>query len=132
MIIEEALVAYLTGYAGLSALIGTRLYPLRLPENPTYGAVTYHRISGPRVQSHSGPSGLAYPRFQFDCYATSYLGAKNVATQVRIALDGFKGTMGGTSGVAVSSALSQNDRDFYDPATRTWRVSTDFIIGHAE
>ena len=38
MIIEEALVAYLTGYAGLSALIGTRLYPLRLPENPTYGA----------------------------------------------------------------------------------------------
>lgn len=129
MIIEEAIVAYLTTYSGLSALISTRLYPLRLPENPTYPAVTYQRISGPRVQSHSGPSGLAFPRFQFDCYGTSYLGSKAVEKQVRAALEGYKGTMGM---VNVSSALSQDDRDFYDPNTRIWRVSIDFIIGHEE
>ena len=132
MIIEEALVTYLTGYAGLTALIGTRVHPLRLPETPTYGAVTYQRISAPRIQSHTGSSALAFPRFQFDCYATTYLGAKRVAEQLRLALDGFKGTMGGATGVAVGSSLSQSDRDFYDPATRTWRVSIDFIIGHTE
>lgn len=130
MIIEEALKSYLTGYAGLTALISTRVYPLRLPESPTYPSVTYQRISAPRIHSHSGPSGLAFPRFQFDCYSPTYLGAKAVATQVRLALDGYTGTMGG--GVSVGSSLLQDDRDFYDTATRIWRVSIDFIIGHTE
>lgn len=129
MIIEEGLVAYLTAYAGLSSLIGTRISPLRLPENVTYPALTYQRISSQRVQSQSGSSKLAFPRFQFDCYAKTYLAAKNVSAQLRAALDGFKGTMGD---VPVGSSLSQSDRDFYDPNTRIWRVSIDFVIGHEE
>ena len=132
MIIEEAITAHLTTTAGLAALIGTRVSPLRLPENPTYPVVTYQRISAPRIQSHTGPSGLAYPRFQFDCYATTYLRAKHVAEQVRLALDGYVGTMGGAAGVPVSSSLIQSDRDDYDPTTRIWRISLDFIIGHQE
>lgn len=132
MIIEEALYSYLSGYAGLSARIGTRLYPLRLPENVTYDAATYQRISGPRVHSHSGASGLAAPRFQLDCYSETYLGAKNTAAQVRIALDGYKGTMGGAGGVSVQSCLVQDDRDFYDADLRVYRVSLDVVIEHAE
>lgn len=124
MFIEEGLTTYLC-----SGLGHTRIYPLRLPENPSYPSVTYTRITTERIQSHDGPSGLAYPRFQIDSYSTTYSGAKHSANQVRALLDGYKGSMGT---VAVSSCLSQNDRDFYDSITRVWRVSTDYIIGHAE
>ncbi len=129
MIIEEALRTYVIGVTAVSALIGSRFYPLRIPENPTYPAVTYQRISGPRIRSHTGPSNLAYPRFQLDCYGATYLSAKASATALRVALDGYKGLMGT---VAVGSVLLMDDRDDYDPATRIWRVSLDFIIGHQE
>lgn len=129
MIIEEGLSAYVTAVTAVQALIVARFYPLRLPENPTYPAATYQRISGPRVHSQTGPSQLAYPRFQLDCYASTYLGAKAVAGALRVALDGYKGLMGT---VAVGSVLFMDDRDFYDPATRIWRVSMDIIVGHTE
>lgn len=129
MIIEEGLVAYIPTVTAVHALIVARFYPLRLPENPTYPAVTYQRISTPRIHAHTGPSHLAYPRFQLDCYATTYLGAKAVATAIRVALDGYKGLMGA---VDVQECTVIDERDFYDPATRIWRISLDSIIGHQE
>lgn len=120
MILEEALKAFITL---------APLYPLRLPENPQYPAITYQRISAPRVQSHDGSSGLVYARYQFSCYSETFLEARQTLNSLREQLDGYKGTMGT---VLVSSCLSQTDRDFYDADTRIWRSVIDFIIGYAE
>ncbi len=45
MSVETDVYAAITNDAGLAALIGTRLYPLALPENATYPAATYSVIS---------------------------------------------------------------------------------------
>jgi hypothetical protein len=128
-VIEEALAAKVTGTTAISALIGSRYYPIRLPERVTYPAVQYQRISGPRVRSHTGPSSLAHPRFQLTVWATSYASAKAVATQLRIALDGFKGTL---SGIRVDEIRLESDRDDYDEGTNLYRIDLDFIIWHQE
>jgi hypothetical protein len=134
VLIEEALVAYLTTHPGLSALIGTRLYPRPLPQRPTLPAVTYFRVSGPRDLAHDGPVGLAHPRFQFDCWGADTLAAIQTANQLRLALDGFSGLMGGVGGVEVHLAEVVGDHDDPSPApdpARARRI-VDVKITHEE
>lgn len=132
MSIEAALVAELKAHAGLAALIGTRIYPLKLPQSATFPAVTYQRISGPRVSCMGGDS-LAHPRFQFDCWATGYLDALDVAAQVRAALQRTSGTIGSGSNTASGVAIYLiNEIDDYEPDTEYYRVTLDFIVWHEE
>jgi len=80
-----------------------------------------------------GPTGLARPVFQVTAWAADYLAAKNVATQVRKALDCYEGQMGGSSGVWAGVAML-NDVDMVDNATDppTYYVPADFVIWHQE
>lgn len=88
--IEEAFFELLTTDPGLSALIGNRLFPVQLPEQVIKPAISYDRISGPRMMSHQGPSGTANPRYQFNCWGDTYAQSKRVADQLRFALDGLQ------------------------------------------
>jgi hypothetical protein len=90
--IEEGIVYRLKNYSGLSALVGDRIYPLKLPQGVILPAVTYQRISTPRVITHDqGTGGLAMPRFQFSAYDDGYSSVKAVIKQIREALNGYKG-----------------------------------------
>lgn len=123
--IEEALVWMLTHDSGVVAINGARVYPMRLPIDPTFPAITYQRITGDRVRSHSGPSGLASPLFQINCWggptsvASAYLAAKRLARAVRIALDGFKGS---ANGQEIHGLFVEDDRDDQDPERGIERV----------
>lgn len=124
--LESVLYTYLTGYAGLVALVGTRVYPVQLPQEATLPALTYQRISGPRTHTQNGVSILARPRIQVDCWASSYAGAKAVATQVRLALDGHK-----AAGEVWASVLD-NDIDDLDAETGRYRVIMDVLFWYQE
>jgi len=128
--IEQTLATYLKAYAGLAALIGTRIYPLVLPQNPDGGpptlpACTFQRISGARAHNQNGRTLLARPRIQIDCWAATYSAAKGVAAQVRAALDGHQG-----AGDAWGSYVDA-DLDDYDADTGRYRVVVDVVIIHA-
>lgn len=131
MSIEEALYARLSGAAAITELTSTRIYPYKLPQNPIMPAITYQRVSTSRYHTHdtSGASGLARPRFQFDCYASSYLGAKQLVEALRGVLEGFNGYVGAQR---IQGALSQNETDFYEDVTGLYRRSIDFMIHHQE
>ena len=127
--IEEGFVTHLSGVAALVDLIGNRIYPMHLPEGVDMPAITYQRISGNRMRSHSGPSGTANPRYTFTCWAETYGGAKAVADQLRFILDGFNGAMGG---VDVQAGLVEDDRDDFDTQLELYQVQVDAILWHAE
>lgn len=130
--IESALRALVLADSAVSALIGTRLYPQKLPQDPTYPAATYQRIDGPRLYDHGGATGLAEGRFQFDVWATTYSSAKAVAAAVRAALSGYSGTTGGVE-IAFIRCLSESDR--YEPQegdTGDRGVSMDFWAQYTE
>lgn len=132
MTINEALYGYLSGYAGLVALIATRAYSLVAPQNVTKPYVRFQRIDTPREYSHQGYSGLAHPRFQFSVFAETPESAKAVVDQVRTALQGYVGTMGGSGGVTVQAAMVVDERDNYEPDTKLYREDIDVILWHAE
>ncbi len=132
MIIEEALAYHLLNDAVVSALAGDRGYPQVIPQEAALPAWAYQRISGPRLLAHDGPTGLASPRFQITCTGNTYGEAKGLCNAIRVALDGYKGLMGGASGVQVESAGVENEIDGYNQATGKQTVRLDLLIWHKE
>ena len=131
MKIEEALYAHLKAHTGLSSLVGTRIYPLVLPQNPALPAVTYQKISraGERVMNNS-TTLVVRTRFQISCWATSYSNAKDVAEQVKLALQDYSGLMGGAGGVQVLDVNVVGEQDIYEPDTGIYHLPVDVMIYH--
>lgn len=127
--IEQGLVTYLLLDAGLIAIIGNRLHDDVLPQSPTVPALVWQRISTPREYSHSGSSHLAMPRFQFSCWATTRLGAINLANALKGALDAYSGAMGSET---VYAAYLENELGSYDGETGLRREILDYRIDHKE
>ena len=129
MTIEEAIFSKLTGEAAVTNLVGTRVYPFQMPQNPIYPAVVYSRVSTRRDMDHSGPGDMAWARFQFDCYGTSYASVKGLANVVRQVLHGFTGTVSGVDFCRVSFL---NEVDDFEPQAEIHWVAVDFQIIHKE
>ena len=113
----------------MSALIANRFYPNKLPQDVKLPAMTYQRISGQRVHSHGGNSGLAFPRFQFSAWAKKYTQAVDLTEKLRLAIDGFRGTV---LGVRIDVILFQGDRGFYENDLDIHQIASDYIIWHNE
>lgn len=109
--------------AALAGVTGGRIYPLTRPQGATLPCVTYQRVSGQSVQSHSGASGQARSRFQFDVWGRTYDDVAAAGDALRVALIGLRGALG---------VLQLNDHDEADPLTGMVRRSLDFAIWHAE
>jgi len=124
MSFEEGLFFYLDNYAGLSMEVDDRIYPLLLPQGATLPAVVFHRISTPRLHELER-SFLPQGRFQFDCWAETFQGAKAVQEQVRLALDLYSGPMGEYT---VEVAIVEDERDDYEPEMGRWRSMVEAVI----
>ena len=125
MSIETDLLDILEANAGVSALIGTRIYPMLLPQTPTLPAIVYSVISAMRTARHGGRASIGEKRIQFSCWGSTYSGAKALADQVRLALDGTKPTTEG-------AALIAGEHDIYDTETGWFHISMDFMVQYQE
>lgn len=132
MRLEQALYNRLSTYSALTALVGDRINPVRLPQGTAYPAVSYFRVSRPTRRTFGGNTAIASPRFQFDCWAKRYTDAKAVADQLIAALNNFSGTMGGTGGVEVQDIelMNEMDDDFLDTAD-LYHVVLEFTVWHS-
>lgn len=122
--IESALFAYLSSYVGLSALVGTRVYPLVLPQTPTMPAIAYNRVSSVVERDLSGAARTRV-RMQLTCFGTTYGSAKQVARQVREALQDYSGTMGA---VRILEATVIGEMDQYEPDLSQYYIPVDVMF----
>ncbi len=119
---EIAVKTHLAANPAVSALVGTRIYPLALPQNVTYPAIRYQLIDTPRIYTKDGYSGDSRPRLQIDCWALTYLGAKQLAATVRTAMEGYL------------YAICVDEQEGYeqDPLPPVYRRILDFQVWHKE
>ncbi len=104
----KKLKVYLGSYAPLAALVGNRIYALRLPQHPTLPAVRYRRISRRPVHVKVDVNEpLVALRVQFDVVANSYGSLEDVATALRTAVYAYKNTA-----PAVIQGMIENEQDF--------------------
>lgn len=127
--VAAALHAHLAGFAGLSAMIGTRIYPVQLPATPVLPALTYQRIDTLPVQHRSRQqAAFSRPRFQIDGWAATYKGATVLREQIKAAM----GTFVRGSNPRVDAALLRDDRDILEASPGRWRCSLDYHIWSEE
>lgn len=129
--IEEGLYSRMTMYAPLVARIGTRVYPMVVPQSKPHEVlhpcVVYQLIGRERQQRYCGTDRVVRSLYQVDTYAVSYLAAKEVAELVVACLIDFRGTMGD---VFVHHISLETEFDLDDPEPGFYRVSKTFGIWH--
>jgi len=79
--------AHLVGQATLTAVVGTRIYCPRLPENctlPALGFFTRGGVANPHIES------LPMPSIQFDCWDDNPIGARKVYLALFDVLQGIQ------------------------------------------
>lgn len=127
----SAIYAHLQTRPQLTALIGDRVFPRRMPLGATFPLVLYTRVSTSRSHTHSGPDGLPEPRIQFDVYGLDPDTVDATAQELRLALDGFRGQMGDVA-VASVRVVGEHDVDPDDLETGLYRRTLDAQIQHEE
>lgn len=126
MSLESELYSRLSGFSGLSDLVSTRIYPVKMPQNTALPAVVFQRITGTRQAAFGADTGDVLSRVQVDVFATSYKdGVRAVADQVRQALERY-------SSATISDIYIDNEFDDWDPETDIYRVTMDFRVWYKE
>ena len=117
---EDTLVSMIEAQAPITALIGSgndaRFYPLVLPQDPVYPAITYQVISGPRDYTQDGADGVVRFRVQFNLYGANYAEAKALRDAVETTLSGLNNEPFGSPPVIVKGVFLTNERDTYEQA----------------
>lgn len=118
--IEDFVYYRLANDAPVAAIVGARIYRVKMPDNPTLPAITYQNVSGAGVESFDGDSGLYMPVFAVDCWARSAGAVQDLAYKARTALLGYAGTY---SDRTISKILDWSHYDLYDVETNIFHVS---------
>ena len=116
MSIESDLYTHLKDDAGVSALVGVKIYPMKAPQNVTSPYISYQVINDNGNQCMSGEVYQNDTRFQIDCWSTKYSEVKAIKEAVISALIGFK------------SSNSISNMDDYEPDTKLYRQLIDFKL----
>lgn len=121
---NEALYSRLSGIAGLTALVSTRIYPQVLPEDVTFPCIRHFGVSLNPTVAHDGDVNLDFVREQFDVYATTDLAVEAIVTQLRAALGGVTFTVG----TLKIKARPAGEFELYDSIYEKYRRVVDFFL----
>ena len=120
---EIVLLRTLREDAGLSALVGNKVFALVIPQGTKLPCITFQRIGGMPANTLSGHSGLEEIDLQIDVWARDYDEAKAIAKAVRAAMP--------PSGQRFSAHLIE-DQDLYEDGTNYFRVNMEFKVWFLE
>lgn len=128
---EEAFLEYLvaTGSPVLARLPAASVsWGLNAQATPL-PRIALTKVGGTPVSADDGDSGLKETRVQVDCFASSFLGATQVARSVEERLSGISVTTGGIEfqGIYLDSERSDVDRD---DTGETHLISLDLMVWH--
>lgn len=132
---NKALYGHLTGDAGISALVSTRVFQHQAPTSAALDRITFTRVANEHENHLLGGAGLSRTLYQIDVWAVSGKRALAIAEAIRASLDGFIGKLMGT--VNVRYAFLNNERDSIEKPVdgsedSVFRISQDYNITHTE
>lgn len=134
MAIGQDLRTYLLTKASITSLLGTRIFPNKIPQkNSDWPCVVYQIISQNPGHTLEGGADYAETRIQLDVYSETALARDALVEALRNVLQGFRGTMGSST---VSSVVYRNSIDLYEPPADNsdvglYRNSADYWLRHS-
>lgn len=127
MSLEGALVTLITSDAGMSALISNRLYPDRLPIDPTLPAIAYQQVTLAETSAHGGDVGYEQIGMQFRIYANTRTAALAIRDALRDTLRDYRGVVDNEKidRIRITNAISD-----FDPGNDDYQVIVDTVVHH--
>ena len=89
--LSDALYGYLMLDANVTALVGSRVFPIARPQEADLPAVVYRLIETNRDYTQEGWNGRSMPVYQFHVHASSYSSGRAVAASLVASLLRFRG-----------------------------------------
>jgi hypothetical protein len=128
---ESAIRSALLADPAVAALVGTRIGPLKLLQNPELPAIVYERISTPGdPPALDGAKVAPRIRVQLSLWAASFDAVRQLAAAVDARLSGYSGPNG--DGTSLRLVWLANLSDDYEPETGLYRVIADYRVIHTE
>lgn len=124
----SALHARLTGAAPVSAIVQTKVYWVKVPQDKARPYIRLQTISDPRPEHLQGYDASRVVRVQCDCFAETYAVARDLAEKVIAAL----ATPATVAGVFFGRVKAEGPRDLGEDvgATFVHRASVDLLVEH--
>jgi hypothetical protein len=114
--VHLAILALLQASPGLVDLVGDRIYPDQLPDEPQYPAVTFQKVGGSGARGAVSNPGLERASFQVSTWARSRPEVVVVTPHVRKALDRKRRVV--IAGVPIDDCFYDDDVDSSDAAEK--------------
>lgn len=129
---ESVIYALLTGNSGVTALVGTKVYPGRLPQNTVMPAISYELVSSNEILPINAQAGgvLLRSRVQVTVLAKSYAETKAVHEAVRKAVLFQRGLIGAVRVISITRDLIGADER--DDELGLYMQSVDYLLIHDE
>lgn len=102
---EQALRKILIDDVAVAGVVSARVYAHAVPQGGTLPAITYELDSAEPMATLAGHVGVTNNEFEVRCVAESYAAVKDLAEKVRLALDGYNGTVAVTGDDAGDSIV---------------------------
>lgn len=128
--IESAIYTILNSRTELTDLVASRITPGVIEQTSSMPALVFRRLSTERSQVLEGKGdGIVVAEFEVVSVARSYLEAKEVSKQARLALENFRGDSANTN---IFRTELFDDSDFYEEKDKLHKVIQDYSFTYAE
>lgn len=128
--IESALYSILSTTGAITTICGTRIYPIKMPDNSIFPAVTYQKIVETTEHIINSSGQLKKAIFSISTWVrhtptATPATARELSAAIRAAIDGIRGLY---SGMDIQGILIQNETQTYDEDVEVYRILQDFLI----
>ena len=118
LLLEEVILDRIKNNAVVNAVLGSgsncRVYPLAAPQFAEYPCVIYERESSNYSSSMSGDSNFNTGMFEVTIIAESFLTARNLSGNIRLALSGLRGSFTiSAKTLVINRFVIESDEDMY-------------------
>lgn len=137
---EEKLTARLLAINAVTAIVGTRIYPEKLPQTVSRSSIVYRRVMTRRTNSAGGATKTGRAMLQLELECSSYTEAKSLAAAVRGDPEAGGGPSGLSGWVDSDGCIWHlvNERD--EPGAirpgqdefEDWGITMDFVVWYSD
>lgn len=128
MSIETGIFTRLSNFAGLTALVSARIYPVKLPQKPDYPAVTFTQVSVVRDHAMVSDPNIVEARYQFDAWAETKIAADAVREQLRAALKRWRNA----ADPLIFDTFLDIEQELYEDDVKVYHLTLDAILFYRE
>jgi hypothetical protein len=128
--IADHLYSFLSTQSGITTLVSTRIYPVILPQEPTYPCITYREDSNDWDETFGGQEGMVDSYYNIDAWAKTFAEVTSIGNAIRSAMQNTVGSFGGIN--IHKCVVDTGPITVYEDSVEAYRQTHVFLISHNE